>query len=362
MPSPEPDNAVHLKNAQAQARQLAAMAGLSALLVVPIGATFVAQGNWVGLFFLAIPAVAVAVGKWFARITPEDYAVLYGDRMELPGYGKKKTVFHWSDVRRIRWPTRRDLDAPIRVMVPRGKERIAPWIPLELNNVSAADRVRLIRYLRERGAEVEQEGWPKFCYRHAIPLVEACQRAEAALGAEGAPETCPSLPGTYGPWLSRLVRRHPFLAGMLGPLWILSLVSRKMWWTTSAMIGLSAVINIGLVWGRWAFRLTGICLGFAAAMFLAGFLAPRETDRSKNADEQFPSAPYWLALVVIGMPLLANAGALGWVPPQLAEYGVMGGILILFAPGFIYLRKRSQRDRQRGPALEADALRRWAVY
>ncbi len=358
----DPDNAVHLKNTQAWGRQFAAMAGFGCLVMVPISASIIAQGDWGGLLLLAIPAAILAVGKWADRIEPEDHAVLYPDRMEFPGHGTHKTVFYWSEVTGIRWPTLREEDPDVMIKVPREEEKVLPWIRVGLRHVSPADRLKLIRHLREKGAQVEQERWPRFCHRCAVPLVEALQRLEGAAASGGEPDTPDSSLGalSQGPW--RLVKRHPFLAGLLSPLFLVWMVSRSTWWTLSALVALSALVNIRLIWGRWVSPFTEACLGFAGVLFLFGLVTPKNFALLRGRACPPRVAVCSLGVLLFGLPLMVNALALGWIPGQLGKWLGYLGLFLVALPIIIEIQKQKRRERQRAPELEADALRRWAVY
>ena len=357
----EDDNGVHLKDTRAYPAQFLFLAGFASLVLVPIGAAFVTQGDWGGLVFLAIPAALVVVGKWMARIIPEDddYVVLYPDRMEFPDCRARKSVRYWSDVEGIRWPAHHADDPVVRITVSRGEEGMPPWTLVSLKCVSPADRVKLIRYLRDRGAEMEQERWPEFCCRFAVPLVEECQHEERVPEAGEEVEAPASSPGVI---LWRLGSGRPFLRGLLGPLLIVLVVSRKAWWMVSVIVAVSSVINIRLVWGHWASPFTEACLGFAGATFLAGWLSLPDDGRSAKRDSELWGGSFLLATGLIGMPLLTNGIALGWIPAELREWVLWGGVLLLPLPIVIHIYRRDRRERRRRPAKEADALRRWAVY
>ncbi len=349
MASSEPENVVPLPDAQAWDRLILFYLGFFSSIVAPISVAEMLHGDWDAFLGLAFLAAMAAVVKWVGRFTPEDHVILYPDRMEWPGYGTRKTVCHWSDVRGIRWPSGRERHPYVKIVVPRDEEREPPSVSLQA--LSWADRVTLIRYLRERGASLEQEGWPRFCHSCAVPWVERSQRAQGEQ---------PLLA-----WFSSLFERPSFLAGVL---WWFALlvcaplvVARKVWWTLSAMIAVSSVINIRLVWGHWASPFTEICLGFAGVLFLLGLPAPGNPGRPKRRDGSSWAAACSLAMALIGMPLMLNAAAIAAIPKQFLPCVFLGGLFLVFLPILFQKYRQERRERQRAPELEADALRRWAV-
>ena len=353
MASSEPDGGVRLKNTESLHRLALFILGMYSSVFVPPGVVAMLRGEWAGLLCVTSLAAIVALIRLVGRIEPEDHVILYPDRMEWPGYGTRKIVYRWSEVQGIRWPSGRESHPSIKIMVPRDEQRDLPSVRLQA--LSWADRVTLIRYLRERGAEVEQEGWPRFCHRCAVAWVERSQRAQGER----------AIPALF----SSMFERPSFLAGMLFPLvWLALLVcaprfvARKVWWTLSALIAVSSVINIRLVWGHWSSPFTEICLGFAGVLFLLGLPARSDPGRPKRRDGNSWAPASSLAMALIGMPLMLNAVAINGIPKQFLGWVFFGGLFLVFLPILVDRLRQQRRERQRAPELEADALRRWAVY
>jgi hypothetical protein len=134
------------------------------------------------------------------------------------------------------------------------------------------------------------------------------------------------------------------------------------WWTLSAHLAISALVNIRLVWGHWASPFTETILGVSAAALALGCLAPSRTFLSGDEASNIKGVHFWLALGVIITPLVGNAAVKGWVPIGIGKYLVMSGYFILHAPILIHRWKQIRREKRDRPRLEADAVRRWAVY
>jgi hypothetical protein len=218
-----------------------------------------------------------------------------------------------------------------------------------------------IRYLRLTGAEVEQTGWPTFCDKFAVPLVETCQRESN--DAEKGVDKFSSQPEEV---INRLVKHRPLLAELLSPLIVLWMigrrVSRKMWWLVAANLAISAVVNIRLVWGFWASPFSEFILGTAGAMFLLGMFATPDGPDEKRRGIDLPGVPFWFAVALIGGPFVMNAAVLGWIPQIFGMCCVSLVCLCLMAPCYIGGWKAKRREKQNRPARKADALRRWEVY
>lgn len=356
---PAPEAGIPLKDIRHGLEVLVAMAGLGTLILLVPAVAGLARGDWTALFWIALPAGIVAAVRAYDRFAPEVYVVLFADRMEFPRWRGKPRLVRWSDVEAVRWPGTRAIERRIEIAVPKSTDWPLAKAPLDLQNLSVEDRLLLIRYLRLHAAEVCEEGWPQFCWKGAVPLVAALREWETDGGA------------SERPLVGEFLNRHPFVLGLICPLImprfvlrvVLREVSRETWWTTAGLIALSVVVNIRLVWGRWVSPFSEVLMGTAAAMALAGLFAP--ADRKRQPDEiSWLRAVLCLAMMVVGLPLLGNAVALGWlrIPEALAEW-IAPAILLMFLWPALGSRVRArQRQKEQAPALETDALRRWDAY
>lgn len=344
---------------------MSAMAGFSFLFCVPIGIAGVVGGNWDTLAWLLVPLVILLAGKWLQRLTPEYYAVLHPGKMILPGHGKQSNEVVWERVESIRWPQRKAKDAPIIIKVASETGHRSATVRIDLQAVAPADRVTLIRYLRSVGKNVEQTGWPKFCFQQAVPLVEALQRKPHADTSYNDKRSAFATLARYEHWMGR----HPFAAGMLlviiGPLLVHRMVSRSLWWTTATLIALSTVINIRLVWGGWVSPFAEICLGTVAIMFLAGLVAPTSDPFRETTDDlSSVEVVICLAVCLIGLPLLGNALARGWIaiPKPLLRWILLLLLAFPFLPALKHNYRQKRKQNRLAPLLEAEAIRRWDAY
>jgi hypothetical protein len=341
---------------------LQGLAGLAFIVVILIIASALFRGGWEVLSIAVLPIGVLAAAEWLRRVTPEDRLILYSDRMELLDLGSRRSEFKWSDVVAIHWPKQRDVKIPIRIEVAPNESETARSIRVSLQEISRDDRLALIRYLRTAASQAKHECWSKFCYMAAVPLAEACQAAEPETGDEKPPDGDRSLPSTFMRRYGKLCKRHPFLAGLAVPLCVPLFLSRRIWWTLSVYLAISALINIRLVWGFWASPFTEMILGVSAASFVMGCLSPSRAMITGTRQDEVSGSHLWLALGLVFVPLLANAAVKGWIPIQMGQYIVLVGYCVLHAPIVIHLWRRKARERRDGPRLEADALRRWEIY
>jgi hypothetical protein len=349
---------VHLKNVRRFDKEFASWAGFACLWLLPILAVGAARGEWGALLLAALPAAIVFVGKCFQHFTPEDYVILHADRMEFPLRRGPPEVVSWSDVQRVRWPKRRDRELPIVLSLTPTSDRPLARTSIALEHVSPADRLVLIRYLRLAAEQIEQTGWPQFCRNRAVPLIETADGD----GQGGAPKSPAAAELERVP---RLFDRRPFLAGMLVPLILVRLVSRQLWWMAAAMVAVSGVINIRLAWGFWAGPFTQIVFGSAATLFCLGVLAPVHPATQRRPDDLSTfSVIASLSALLIGVPFLSVALLRGWLwlPPAVLRHLDLAVLLVLLAPAFLHLHRRSRYEKQNAPTLEAAALARWEAY
>ena len=354
---------VYLKDTSNQSGQMAALAGFCSLFCVPFGIYTIVQGDWRGLLGLAVPAIMVAAGKWIASTIPENYVALHGDRIEFPDRKNSVLPLLWSEVKKICWMVEDDNRSSIRFHVPASEQRLMGQVNIQLDNVSPENRLILIRYVREVGSSVEQEGWPSFCRKRAVRLAEYCQSKKVG----GAPDADDGSRSPIPGYVGRLTKQHPFLAGAVilpvtAAFMFLRLLSRRTWWLFAGLISVSAIINIRLIWGAWVAPFTKICLGMAIVFFAIGLIAPASVPASRKtrvSDLTFYSV---LVLFVIGFPLFGNAAVLGWLPRPVARVGGYAFLVLFCGLPVLMSLTAARREAKERSALESDALRRWEVY
>jgi hypothetical protein len=352
--------AVHIKNSQGYAREIESFAGLMCGLFGLPAIWSAAHGEWGALGLLAIPVVALTLSYAIRRMTPEDYAVLYSDRVELPGCRKPYRIFKWSEVEKIRWPSMHgSRGGRVQIVVPHRSRLSYPQIDLDSRCVSLADRIAIIRYLRLAGANVPHEGWPGFCRWCAVPSVEKFRRGEST--ADGAERDTAARVKVLVRRFDRLSQRSPFLAGVISPLafplYLLIHVSRKAWWTFAALLAISAAISGPLIWG-WNLPVLAWVVGIPLAMFIFGSLAPVSPSTSTDRGNAVPGGLFWVVAFTIGLPLLLAASVRGWVPRQFGQFAPAAFFLSLLAPLIVSVRHQA-RNR---PQQECEAIERWAQY
>ncbi|NQT14096.1 MAG: hypothetical protein HQ582_15185 [Planctomycetes bacterium] len=348
---------VSLRDVKAGTNQFAGVAALSFwFIALPFSIVGIFNGEWPLVLVLLLPVVILAIGELFVWLCRNDdvIAELYPTQMRLPQY--RKTVYpdvvEWSQLKSIRWPRQRGDDAAVVLKLKNDDDTDVFTVPVRLSALSSADRLTLIRYLRRVGADVEQEHWPTFCQRTAVPLVESLEQ--------------------YGPLTKRRTFEknvaawaddHAILAGLMAPLALpyvlVTVVSHATYWWLAFTLAVSALVNIRLVWGQWRlpFLFTEIVLAFSVGCALLGVAAWLARDRNAPAPRTTVILA-WLGLFVILQPLcinlLAKAAWNGWKPPlaRVVFYALVFGPFLL---PLIWLK------RQDAP-LEPDAEQRWAAY
>ena len=295
---------------------------------------------------LLFPLCMIALAYLIHLLMPDDYVVLYPDRMELPICGKRKRLLAWSKVKSLRWSMNGRTD-PIQVFIARSGLMLFPWIFLYLTRISLSDRVTLIRYLRTAGAGVQQDGWPEFCLKRAIPTVGESQNAKNGNSVSG--WKYPVIP-SFAKMDQRfplLYKKHPFFAGMLLPLLLPGILLRRAWWIMAGSLALSAIVNIRMFWGQWAHPFTAIVLGAAAGMFLLGLFAPRGVSVSFDREAKTPDIGFWLSIIVfvVGMPIVGNLEATGRIPRMSLPYSMVAFMLVVCALAYMHQWKRNRCGR-----------------
>lgn len=353
------EEAVYIKDTSDPSTLFAFLGGLCAMVFFPLGIGALLQGEWQGVIALGIPAGVVALGRWFARVTPEYQTILYPDRIEFPD----SVPVLWAEVEKIRWQVEEKGKSSIQFHVPACEKRPTGQVGIQLASMSREDRLRLIQYVRKVGETLEQERWSSFCRKRAVPLAEYCQTKKIG-GEQGMDAESSSLTPAF---VWRFLETHPFLAGATVlpatvAFMFLRSTSRQTWWLLAGLISVSAFINIRLIWGAWVAPFTKICLGMAIVFFAIGLVAPASVPASHKTRVSGLTFYSVLALFVIGFPLFGNAAVLGWLPRPAVQVGKYA-FLVLFCglPVFMSLATARREAKQR-PALESDALHRWEVY
>jgi len=354
-----------LRNREQHDKVGAFYAGMLMWVIVPMMPSLV-RGDWGALWCLALPAGLLLIGKGAQHFTPDVYVVLYPERLEFPQHRGRSLVLAWSTVTALRWTPGNREEPAIEVSLP--KDVSWPTWPcsIKLQNVSPADQLLLIQYLRLAVAEEKQEGWGPFCRRWAISIVENLERAEHPQPPET--EGSPLLAG-FLERIGLLSFKRPFLEGMIFPLaFVLMLfpefLRRRVWWAMAAIMAVSAIINIRMIWGFWVSPMTEIVFGTAVVSFCFGLFAPAGDEKPENEFRPpFVIVILWLALALIGCPLLANAKELGWLQipiPMLLL--ALAPVIVLLAPGFVLVARTQRHRKEQEPLLEADAIHRWEAY
>jgi hypothetical protein len=325
---------VPIRESGATTHSLFAVGGLSAAIMWPIGLGGLLRGEWGAAFFLVIPAAVYLAAHWLNKAIPSELALLTPDGIEFPGAPEDRHNVAWADIAEVRWPRNRGSDQPIILVLRTGEEDAGEQTHrVPYRDAVYDDRFTLIRTIRYAAPHAEQTHWPEFCQR------------------------------TFGPFL----KDHPFAAGILLPLTLPYvfgiLVSRRLWWTSGALIAASAVVNIRLVWGVWAQPFTKISLGVAAACFVFGLFGKpagkNESDGRETDDAGTATTLAWLAVLVIGIPLLTNAMVLGWLPRAIMKLVPYAFIAAMFGPLVYFAHRSEQRRRSAEEQTREEALARW---
>lgn len=325
------------------------MLGLVWVVFMPFFVASVAQGELINAFAALIcPAGGFALTWFLDRLILDISATLYADRIEFPEYGGKTRPLFWTDVRRVRW-----LSSPEGSLVFSLKSPEFPLgtATLGLEDLSLADQMTLIRYVRIAAKEIEQDRWGDFCRRVAIPLLEKLEDPEYQETDAGHESD--------GGFISSV------LAGirnaLLAPYIMINLVTRSTWWTVAAIISLSAIINIRLLWGEWLQPFTFITLCVVGFFGLAGLVSSNkhQSIEDKKNRSVLPAIASF-SLLLVGIPLLLNARALGWIdwPEWAGSVLAYGALFYAFSP-IIWIILREKSD---GLALEAEAIQRWEAF
>ena len=203
---------VSLRDAKAGTNQFAGIAGLFLwAIALPFSIVGISIAAWSSLLYFLLPAAILAIGELFVWLCRNDDVVaeLCPTQMRLPQY--RKTIYpdvvEWSQLKSIRWPKQRGDDAAVVLRLKNDDDTDVFTVPVRLYGLSSADRLTLIRYLRRVGADVEQEHWPTFCQRTAVPLVESLKQHGPLTKRK-----------TFEKNVAAWADDHAILAGLMAPL------------------------------------------------------------------------------------------------------------------------------------------------
>ena len=365
MSSSEPNAGVHLRDVSQNL--FLAMAGFLTVQLCVVFFVFGLRGEWKSLFVFLFPAGLMAVAYAVGWATRKGYVILHADRMELPGHKKScDRVLEWSKVRRLRWSV---TEPHISITGTSESPRPASKVLVNLEHLSSADRLTLIRYLRASAANIEQENWPRFCYARAVPLVRRFQQLKSDRTTASVDGSLDSSSERCLAWFDHFGERHAFLAGFISPLLIAALVvafaTRKTWWKGASIFALSSMVNALLVCGHWSEPLVSRMLigplAIAAAIVVTGFFAPRQL-RSSRTKSTGDFLVLWVRLFFLVAPLICNAIAVGWISYKTFAGMITAVVLYMIGSPVLFFAWRGQQDRTRVIISESDAVRRWAEY
>lgn len=354
--------AIHLRQNSRVPNMAYQAAGLAVLLCCVLGMTVPLKGEAIELFFPGIALFSLVLAKLAERSSRRHFAILYPDRFEFPGFpGTEKTI-HWNQVTSLRWSGSSD---ERRRLIVYTKERETPlgFFVMNLADIVPEDCLTFIRYVRRAAIDIPQERWAGFCRQIAVPLLKKVEKTEVN-DTDDNPQPCTIR--------ERVVLRslafcgyHPFLAGLFMPVfWVLALpllISRATSWVIAALIAISGIINIRLVWGAWIEPFTTTVWGTAAAFFALGvFSFPRRPEnRNPNGALGVAKVLGYLALLVVGVPLAMNALVKGWLPRNLAMPLKWVVLTLFLLPVFVIPWSQRRNDKQSLEDLEREALRYW---
>ncbi|MCA9103588.1 MAG: hypothetical protein KDA63_20690 [Planctomycetales bacterium] len=361
MTSQTDEAAIHLKQNSPLPNQLYVLAGMMVLLCGVLGLAIPLKGVVIELFFPTIALVLLALAKLAERLGKNDFAVLYPDRFEEPGFGDTKRIVHWNQVTSLRWIGSSE-DSPRVMISTREFDTPLGWFVTGLSDLRVEDRLVFIRYVRQSASDIPQERWPRFCRQVAVPLLKKAEEIK-----EREIQEVPR-PRTFQEAITirsmEFLASHPFLSGVLMPVFFLltlpAFFSRKTCWTIAALLAITSIINIRIVWGDWIEPFTTAVLGTAAAFIVLGFFSISRSPENKNSRHSLDSVKVfgYLVLILVGLPLALSALEKGWLPGIWATPLKWLALALLFSPVLLIFwgHKRNERSVE---DLEREALDYW---
>jgi hypothetical protein len=353
---------VRLKIDRYFGRQILFMGGMFSGLFLPAAISSLRSSDWHGLLFPLIPLGAFILARLSQRFLEGSKIVLFEDRMELPFINEKQKSLTWSDVSRIRWSIG---DSASIQFIP-SSDSSKTTIHASLIGLSSKDCLTFLRYLRERGSKIEQDGWPRFCRRYAVRCAESLQNAENEKNNETRVHFSAITDSPVLKWYLKIYKRWPFLSGLL--FWAIFLLlipaflSRKVWWALSFLMAVSTVLNSMPPLGGFDNNITKIALGFCGSLFLIGIFAPKETGGAMNKADTVRGGWIWVGSGFIFLPFLMVIAGKGWIRHDIPLYGIVIYLFSFLTYAVIHEHKKGKPERQLREEREQAAVRRWEVF
>ena len=308
------------------------------LLSCVIEYTILLRGEIIEFLFPAIALIPYTIAKYFEHLNKTDFAILYSDRFEEPGFRDTKRTIHWNQVTSLRW-SGSSSDRGSLTIYTKEVETPAGYLLMQLSDLTPEDRLTFIQYVRRVAVDIPQERWTSFCRRIAVPLLKKVEDIKESDNKEQLqPRT---LHETIIIGSLKFFESHPFLSGLLAPVLLLPvltlIVSRKACWTIATLLTISSLINIRLVWGGWIEPFTTAVLGTAAAFFVFGFFSISRKPEDKNPQQSLNAVMSlgYLFLTIVGVPFASSAIAKGWLPRNFASPLEWLTLALLFLPVFL---------------------------
>ena len=275
MTSQTEEAAIRLKQNSILPNKVYQLAGMMVLLCCVLGLTIPLKGEAIELFFPTVSILILVFARHLERSSKKDFAILYSNRFEEPESGNINRIVHWDQVTSLRWIVGSSEDSPRLMISTKEFETPLGSIAKNLSYLTAEDRLTFIRYVKRAAADIPQERWPRFCMDVAVPLLKQFEQDKEEKVQELPQQR--TLRETITLGSMKFIVSHPFLSGLLLPILMLLtvplLVSRKTCWTLAAVLTISSIINIRLIWGAWIEPFTTTVLATAAVFFVLGLFS-----------------------------------------------------------------------------------------
>jgi hypothetical protein len=143
-----------------------------------------------------------------------------------------------------------------------------------------------------------------------------------------------------------------------------TMVSRKSWWIFAGVLGVSATINLPLIFG-WNWKVVAVMLALMAGPLFLSLFAPPDDDSpnmSVNPADHVPGGIAILLGLCFGLPFLLAATINDWISATVGRYVMYCG-MGLFPMLLLLLVCRQKRilDEDKEERMSR-AMKRWEVY